>query len=131
MNKRIAVAGTGYVGLSIATLLAQKNEVEAVDVIPQKVELINQKLSPIQDDYIEEYLREKPLHLHATTDGENAYKNAECWKLFGTIVEQGPETAIEISTDNYQLSTKKLLHDGQLLIEKNGNTYTVQGQLVK
>ena len=77
MNKRIAVAGTGYVGLSIATLLAQKNEVEAVDVIPQKVELINQKLSPIQDDYIEEYLREKPLHLHATTDGENAYKNAE------------------------------------------------------
>ena len=77
MNKRIAVAGTGYVGLSIATLLAQKNEVEAVDVIPQKVELINQKLSPIQDDYIEEYLREKPLHLHATIDGENAYKNAE------------------------------------------------------
>ena len=77
MNKRIAVAGTGYVGLSIATLLAQKNEVEAVDVIPEKVELINQRKSPIQDDYIEEFLREKPLHLHATTDGESAYKDAE------------------------------------------------------
>ena len=77
MNKKVAVAGTGYVGLSIATLLAQKNEVVAVDVIPQKVELINQKKSPIQDDYIEEYLREKPLHLHATTDGESAYKDAE------------------------------------------------------
>ncbi|MBP5289798.1 MAG: nucleotide sugar dehydrogenase [Paludibacteraceae bacterium] len=77
MNKKIAVAGTGYVGLSIATLLAQKNDVEAVDVIPEKVELINKHLSPIQDDYIEQYLREKPLRLHATTDGEAAYKHAE------------------------------------------------------
>ncbi len=77
MNKKVAVAGTGYVGLSIATLLAQKNDVVAVDVIPEKVELINQKKSPIQDDYIEEYLRDKPLHLHATTDGESAYKDAE------------------------------------------------------
>ncbi|MBO7545937.1 MAG: nucleotide sugar dehydrogenase [Paludibacteraceae bacterium] len=77
MNKKVAVAGTGYVGLSIATLLAQKNDVVAVDVIPEKVELINQKKSPIQDDYIEEYLRDKPLRLHATTDGESAYKDAE------------------------------------------------------
>ena len=77
MSKKITVAGTGYVGLSIATLLAQKNEVIAVDIIPEKVELINKKLSPIQDDYIEEYLREKPLHLHATTDGENAYRDAD------------------------------------------------------
>lgn len=77
MNKKVAVAGTGYVGLSIATLLAQKNDVVAVDVIPEKVELINQKKSPIQDDYIEEYLRDKPLRLHATTEGERAYKDAE------------------------------------------------------
>ncbi len=77
MNKKVAVAGTGYVGLSIATLLAQKNQVEAVDIIPEKVALINNKRSPIQDDYIEQYLREKPLHLHATTDGETAYKDAE------------------------------------------------------
>lgn len=63
--------------MSIATLLAQKNDVVAVDVIPEKVELINQKKSPIQDDYIEEYLRDKPLRLHATTDGESAYKDAE------------------------------------------------------
>lgn len=77
MKRKIAVAGTGYVGLSIATLLAQKHEVEAVDVIQDKVDLINKKLSPIQDDYIEQYLREKPLHLHATLDGETAYKNAE------------------------------------------------------
>ena len=77
MNKKVAVAGTGYVGLSIATLLAQKNDVVAVDVIPEKVELINQKKSPIQDDYIEQYLREKPLRLLATTDGESAYKDAE------------------------------------------------------
>ena len=74
---KIAVAGTGYVGLSIATLLAQKNEVVAVDVIPEKVEKINQKISPIQDDYIEKYLAEKPLQLNATLDGRAAYKNAD------------------------------------------------------
>ena len=73
----IAVAGTGYVGLSIATLLAQHNHVTAVDVIPEKVDLINHKKSPIQDDYIEKYLAEKPLDLTATLDGESAYKNAE------------------------------------------------------
>ena len=73
----IAVAGTGYVGLSIATLLAQHNHVMAVDVIPEKVELINNKKSPIQDDYIEKYLAEKELDLTATLDGAAAYKDAE------------------------------------------------------
>ena len=74
---KIAVAGTGYVGLSIATLLAQHNEVVAVDVVPEKVELINNKKSPIQDEYIEKYLAEKPLNLRATLDARSAYKDAE------------------------------------------------------
>ncbi len=74
---KIAVAGTGYVGLSIATLLAQHNEVIAVDIIPEKVELINQRKSPIQDEYIEKYLAEKKLDLTATLDAESAYKDAE------------------------------------------------------
>lgn len=77
MEKNIAVAGTGYVGMSIATLLAQHNHVTAVDVIPEKVEKINNKISPIQDDYIEKYLAEKNLDLTATLDGEAAYKNAD------------------------------------------------------
>lgn len=77
MNKRIAVAGTGYVGLSIATLLAQHNHVMAVDVVPEKVDLINQRKSPIQDEYIEKYLAEKELDLTATLDGEAAYREAE------------------------------------------------------
>lgn len=73
----IAVAGTGYVGLSIATLLAQHNHVTAVDIVPEKVDLINNKKSPIQDDYIEKYLAEKELDLTATLDGEAAYQNAD------------------------------------------------------
>ena len=77
MNKRIAVAGTGYVGLSIATLLAQHNSVVAVDVVPEKVDRINQRISPIQDEYIEKYLAEKPLDLTATLDGASAYRDAE------------------------------------------------------
>lgn len=76
-NIRIAVAGTGYVGLSIATLLSQDHQVTAVDVVPEKVDLINNRQSPIQDDYIEKYLAEKDLHLKATTNGEEAYKNAD------------------------------------------------------
>lgn len=76
MNK-IAVAGTGYVGLSIATLLAQHNHVTAVDVIPEKVEKINNRLSPIQDEYIEKYLAEKELDLRATLDGKEAYRDAD------------------------------------------------------
>ena len=74
---KIAVAGTGYVGLSIAVLLAQHNTVKAVDIVPEKVELINNKKSPIQDDYIEKYLAEKELDLEATLDAEYAYKNAD------------------------------------------------------
>ncbi|MCR5464321.1 MAG: nucleotide sugar dehydrogenase [Bacteroidales bacterium] len=75
--KKIAVAGTGYVGMSVATLLSQENEVVAVDVIPEKVEKINKKISPIQDEYIEKYLTEKPLRLRATLDGREAYKDAD------------------------------------------------------
>lgn len=74
---KIAVAGTGYVGLSIATLLAQHNQVLAVDIIPEKVNLINQRKSPIQDEYIEKYLSEKQLNLKATLDAEEAYQNAD------------------------------------------------------
>ena len=76
-NVKIAVAGTGYVGLSLAVLLAQHNHVTAVDIVPEKVELINKKKSPIQDDYIEKYLAEKELDLTATLDAEAAYKDAE------------------------------------------------------
>ena len=74
---KISVAGTGYVGMSIATLLAQHNEVTAVDVVPERVEMVNNKKSPIQDDYIEEYLATKPLNLKATLDQEAGYRNAE------------------------------------------------------
>lgn len=74
---KIAVAGTGYVGLSIATLLSQHHEVTAVDIIPEKVELINNKKSPIQDEYIEKYLAEKELNLTATLDAKEAYSDAD------------------------------------------------------
>ena len=74
---KISVAGTGYVGLSIATLLSQHHQVTAVDVIPEKVDLINQRKSPIQDEYIEKYLVEKELNLTATLDGEKAYSDAD------------------------------------------------------
>ena len=77
MNRKIAVAGTGYVGLSIATLLAQHNHVMAVDIVPEKVDLINKRQSPIQDEYIEKYLAEKELDLTATLDAEAAYRDAE------------------------------------------------------
>ena len=76
-NLKVAVAGTGYVGLSIATLLAQHHTVTAVDVIPEKVEKINNRISPIQDEYIEEYLKNKPLDLNATLDAEAAYSDAD------------------------------------------------------
>ena len=74
---KIAVAGTGYVGLSIATLLSQKHQVVAVDVIPEKVEKINNRISPIQDEYIEKYFAEKELNLTSTLDGASAYKDAD------------------------------------------------------
>ena len=80
--KKIAVAGTGYVGLSLAVLLAQHNEVKAVDIVPEKVEKLNNYISPIQDEYIEKYLAEakagtRTLNLTATTDGESAYREAD------------------------------------------------------
>ena len=74
---KIAVAETGYVGLSIATLLAQHHEVTAVDIVPEKVEKINNKISPIQDEYIEKYFAQKELHLVATLDAEQAYRGAD------------------------------------------------------
>ena len=74
---KIAVAGTGYVGLSIATLLSQHHQVVAVDIIPEKVEMINKKKSPIQDEYIEKYLAEKELNLVATLDARKAYSDAD------------------------------------------------------
>ena len=74
---KIAVAGTGYVGLSIATLLSQNHEVMAVDIVPEKIEKINKRISPIQDEYIEKYLKEKELNLTATLDAESAYKDAD------------------------------------------------------
>ncbi len=77
MGYKIAVAGTGYVGLSIATLLSQQNEVIAVDIVPEKVNLINNKKSPIQDEYIEKYLTEKELKLTATMDAKQAYTDAD------------------------------------------------------
>ena len=77
MKKNIVIAGTGYVGLSIAVLLAQHHKVTAVDIIPEKVEMINNKKSPIQDEYIEDYLANKELDLIATLDGDTAYKEAE------------------------------------------------------
>ena len=76
-NYKIAVAGTGYVGLSIATLLSQHHQVTAVDIIPEKVDMINNRKSPIQDDYIEKYLAEKELNLTATLDAKVAYSDAE------------------------------------------------------
>ena len=76
-NYKIAVAGTGYVGLSIATLLSQHHQVTAVDIIPEKVDMINNRKSPIQDDYIEKYLVEKELNLTATLDAKAAYSDAD------------------------------------------------------
>lgn len=76
-NYKIAVAGTGYVGLSIATLLSQHHQVTAVDIIPEKVEMINNRKSPIQDDYIEKYLAEKELNLTVTLDDKTAYADAD------------------------------------------------------
>ena len=76
-NYKIAVAGTGYVGLSIATLLSQHHQVTAVDIVPEKVEMINNRKSPIQDDYIEKYLAEKELNLTATLDAKTAYSDVD------------------------------------------------------
>ena len=87
---KIAVAGTGYVGLSIAILLSQNHEVTAVDIVPEKVEMINQRESPIQDEYIEKYLAEKKLHLTATLDAEEAYRVAD-FVIIATPTNYDPE----------------------------------------
>ena len=86
---KVAVAGTGYVGLSIATLLSQHHHVTAVDVIPEKVEKLNNKISPSQDDYIEKYLAEKKLNLTATLDGKSAYADADF------VVIAAPSSVVE------------------------------------
>ena len=99
---KIAVAGTGYVGLSLAVLLAQHHQVTAVDIVPEKVDLINVKKSPIQDDYIEKYLAEKELDLTATTDGVVAYKDADI-----VIIDGSP---FEVSTN-----IKYVLIDGAVI----------------
>ena len=87
-NLKIAVAGTGYVGLSMATLLSQNHQVTAVDVIPEKVEKINNCVSPIQDEYIEKFFAEKELNLKATFDGREAYKDADFVTSDTTPLEQ-------------------------------------------
>ena len=92
---KIAVAGTGYVGLSIAVLLAQRNTVIAVDIVQEKVEMINNRVSPIIDKEIEEYLKTKDLDLTATTDGDLAYKNAD-FVIISTPTNYDPEKTILI-----------------------------------
>ena len=91
----IAVAGTGYVGLSLATLLSQHNHVMAVDIIPEKVDMVNHRKSPIQDEYIEKYLAEKDLDLTATMDAEAAYRDAEVSVKFSSV--------IHLTVDDYYL----------------------------
>lgn len=93
---KIVVAGTGYVGLSIATLLAQNHHVVAVDIVHEKVELINKRKSPIQDEYIEKYLAEKDLDLVATTDGANAYKDAD-YVVIAAPTNVYPKFSVEFS----------------------------------
>ena len=112
----IAVAGTGYVGLSIATLLSQHNHVTAVDIIPEKVELINHKKSPIQDDYIEKYLAEKELDLTATLDGESAYKNAD----FVVFDARNVEYLMYHFGINH---TKKVYKNGNLVVDNKVVVY--------
>ena len=92
----IAVAGTGYVGLSIATLLAQHHKVTAVDIIPEKVERINNRQSPIQDEYIEKYLDEKDLDLTATLDAKSAYKSAD-FVVIAAPTNVYPKFSVEFS----------------------------------
>ena len=107
---KIAVAGTGYVGLSIATLLSQHHEVMAVDIIPEKIELINHKKSPIQDEYIEKYLAEKDLNLTATLDAEAAYKDAD---MLNIRVDEN-----KISVDFVDVNGNKTLKSVNLDVKK-------------
>ena len=105
-NLKIAVAGTGYVGLSIATLLAQHHKVTAVDIIPEKVELINNKKSPIQDEYIEKYLAEKELDLTATLDAKEAYTDAD-FVIIAAPTNVYPKFSVEFS---WAMMTGKIIH---------------------
>ena len=102
----IAVAGTGYVGLSIATLLSQHHKVYAVDIIPQKVELINNRKSPIQDEYIEKYLAEKKLDLTATLDAKLAYSNAD-FVVIAAPTNVYPKFSVDFS---WSMMTEKIIH---------------------
>ena len=95
---KIAVAGTGYVGLSLAIVLAQRNEVVAVDIVPERVDAVNRRRSPIQDEYIERYLTESRLNLVATTDAEAAYSDAEF-----VIVERLPTTTADSTSSILRL----------------------------
>lgn len=95
-NYKIAVAGTGYVGLSIATLLSQHHQVTAVDIIPEKVEMINNRKSPIQDDYIEKYLAEKDLDLTATLDAKATYSDAD-FVVIAAPTNVCPKFSVEFS----------------------------------
>ena len=113
---KIAVAGTGYVGLSIAVLLSQHNEVTAVDIIPEKVDMINKRISPIQDKEIEEYLKDKPLNLTATLDGEAAYKDAEF------VIIAAP-TNYDPKKDYFDTSAVESVIE--LIISVNPNAYMV------
>ena len=113
---KIAVAGTGYVGLSIATLLSQHNEVKAVDIVKEKVDLINNRKSPIQDEYIEKYLSEKDLNLEATLDAEYAYKDAEF------VVIAAP-TNYDSSTQHFDTSAVEAVI--KLVMEYNPNAVMV------
>ena len=102
-NYKIAVAGTGYVGLSIATLLSQHHQVTAVDIVPEKVEMINNRKSPIQDDYIEKYLAEKELNLTATLDAKTAYADADF------VVIAAPSCQSNIIYYNYWCNFSRML----------------------
>ena len=130
---KIAVAGTGYVGLSIATLLAQHNEVWAVDIIPEKVELINQKKSPIQDDYIEKYLAEKDLNLTATLDAKSAYKDAEFVVIAAPTNYDSKKnffdtSAVEAVMERLcWMAESKKPFDGKAEIEINGFKLSIDG----
>ncbi len=112
----VAVAGTGYVGLSLAVLLSQHHKVYAVDIVPEKVELINNRKSPIQDDYIEKYLAEKELNLEATLDGEEAYKNAD-------IVIIAAPTNYDSATQYFDTSAVESVIE--LVMKTNPNAYMI------
>ena len=116
-NYKIAVAGTGYVGLSIATLLSQHHQVTAVDIVPEKVELINNRKSPIQDDYIEKYLAEKELNLTATLDAKTAYADADFVVIAAPTNYDSHHEDVAAVKDSF----KKMLEKGRSVSEQSGS----------